>query len=351
MARTAKKKLRILDDGILLAEDADSLDFSGSGVEGSVLGNDVTETIDNDGTVDTDASITGDGSVGDPLEINLAHSNHFTTNQSVTYTSDNDTEVTAFQVNFNKDIALVNTDYGFASIYAGIQDSSNISGEIEDKVLQKSGFEVGVFLTGDSTVNWIDGSESIRGYTSYVYHSGTFSGAKHDVDMIGHDMTVLNQASFSNDGTHLHRIFGNKINVLATGTVSIDAFVTRKAYGEYIEVSIADTGDVNEAYGIYIKDVFATDAMYAIYSETTALSHFEGDVEVADEVYGSGWDGSLEVPTKNAMYDKIQTVARYVGVPASAGASGVAGEVSYDASFWYVCTAANTWKRVAIATW
>lgn len=33
------------------------------------------------------------------------------------------------------------------------------------------------------------------------------------------------------------------------------------------------------------------------------------DVNVPDEAYGSAWDGSLEVPTKNAVYDKIQTIA------------------------------------------
>ena len=37
--------------------------------------------------------------------------------------------------------------------------------------------------------------------------------------------------------------------------------------------------------------------------------------------------------------------------PASAGASGVAGSIRYDANYIYVCVAANTWKRVAIATW
>jgi hypothetical protein len=35
---------------------------------------------------------------------------------------------------------------------------------------------------------------------------------------------------------------------------------------------------------------------------------FTGDVSVPDEAYGIGWDGSLEVPTKNAIYDKIQTL-------------------------------------------
>jgi len=37
--------------------------------------------------------------------------------------------------------------------------------------------------------------------------------------------------------------------------------------------------------------------------------------------------------------------------PASATATGTAGEIAWDANYVYVCTATNTWKRVAIATW
>ena len=37
--------------------------------------------------------------------------------------------------------------------------------------------------------------------------------------------------------------------------------------------------------------------------------------------------------------------------PASAAATGVAGTVVWDTGFIYVCTATNTWKRAAIATW
>ena len=35
---------------------------------------------------------------------------------------------------------------------------------------------------------------------------------------------------------------------------------------------------------------------------------FAADILVPDEVYGGAWNGSLEVPTKNAVYDKIETV-------------------------------------------
>lgn len=41
---------------------------------------------------------------------------------------------------------------------------------------------------------------------------------------------------------------------------------------------------------------------------TTGATTFSGDVTVPDEAYGVGWNGSLEVPTKNAVYDKIETL-------------------------------------------
>lgn len=37
--------------------------------------------------------------------------------------------------------------------------------------------------------------------------------------------------------------------------------------------------------------------------------------------------------------------------PASAGASGSTGSIAWDSSYIYVCTATNTWKRAALATW
>jgi hypothetical protein len=37
--------------------------------------------------------------------------------------------------------------------------------------------------------------------------------------------------------------------------------------------------------------------------------------------------------------------------PASASDTGTVGTICWDASYIYVCTATNTWKRTAIATW
>lgn len=37
--------------------------------------------------------------------------------------------------------------------------------------------------------------------------------------------------------------------------------------------------------------------------------------------------------------------------PATAGAAGVTGTIAYDANYIYICTATNTWRRVAHASW
>lgn len=41
----------------------------------------------------------------------------------------------------------------------------------------------------------------------------------------------------------------------------------------------------------------------------------------------------------------------FVAVPATASATGTAGQISFDGSYVYICRATDTWMRAAIATW
>lgn len=45
------------------------------------------------------------------------------------------------------------------------------------------------------------------------------------------------------------------------------------------------------------------------------------------------------------------TVPTRAAVPATASSTGTAGQIAWDASHVYVCTATNTWVRAAVATW
>ena len=64
-------------------------------------------------------------------------------------------------------------------------------------------------------------------------------------------------------------------------------------------------------------------------------------VKIADPLYV---DGKI---TSNSDVLRIITSK----TPASAGAAGTAGDICWDAGFLYVCTATDTWKKIAIATW
>jgi hypothetical protein len=45
------------------------------------------------------------------------------------------------------------------------------------------------------------------------------------------------------------------------------------------------------------------------------------------------------------------SVAEVVAAPATATSTGTAGQIAFDANFFYRCVATNTWVRVALATW
>ena len=54
----------------------------------------------------------------------------------------------------------------------------------------------------------------------------------------------------------------------------------------------------------------------------------------------------------DSAYSVLDAQLRSQGTaPATAGATGTAGDIRYDADYIYVATATNTWKRAAIATW
>ena len=67
---------------------------------------------------------------------------------------------------------------------------------------------------------------------------------------------------------------------------------------------------------------------------------------------GSGGGERLRIsPSGDVIINTGNLVVSTAGTPASATAAGVTGTIEWDASYIYVCTATNTWKRTAIATW
>lgn len=60
------------------------------------------------------------------------------------------------------------------------------------------------------------------------------------------------------------------------------------------------------------------------------------------------WDGNLFYLTTNAGVRT--TNLAFVAAPSTATSTGVAGQVAFDATGFYVCVAANTWRKATLAT-
>ena len=74
----------------------------------------------------------------------------------------------------------------------------------------------------------------------------------------------------------------------------------------------------------------------------------------ADRVtFQAGGNVGIGTAVPTALLDVNSDILRLrtAKTPANAGDTGNAGDICWDANYIYVCTATNTWKRSAIATW
>lgn len=155
--------------------------------------------------------------------------------------------------------------------------------------------------------------ETISNNYIAAWHTGVYLGSTIErVCITGNMMVAISQYGIHLDGGFNNVIVGNTIsstnqciqgtgadantitgNRLRTGTLVFDASSTdNKVVGNIFNSGgkVSDSGSNNE----YIAN------------HNQANSTL--DISVPDEAYGSGWNGSLEVPTKNAVYDKVEAV-------------------------------------------
>lgn len=135
---------------------------------------------------------------------------------------------------------------------------------------------------------------------------------------------------------------------IESNTAHLGSGTLTSLYGVYITIA-ADVGTVTSAYGLYIPAFAATNGgsfgtKYAIYTAGTEPSYFAGNVGIGTAAPTISDGVGLHIAGKILRIATAKT-------PASSGAAGNIGEICWDTSYIYVCTAANTWERAAIAAW
>jgi hypothetical protein len=129
-------------------------------------------------------------------------------------------------------------------------------------------------IAGFAETNWVDSSD----YGSYLVFETVNTGTTSRTEKMRINSTGVGIGTTSPSA---------KLHTLAT-TEQL-----RLGYNasNYLSATIGSTGN----------------ATFAL-TGTSPTFTFSQNVNVPDEAYGAGWNGSLEVPTKNAIYDKIETL-------------------------------------------
>jgi hypothetical protein len=101
--------------------------------------------------------------------------------------------------------------------------------------------------------------------------------------------------------------------------------------------------------------LYSQDADAGVHAWYNAAAGTAGNAITFTQAMTLDASGNLGIGTTSptALLDVNSNTVRVrtARTPASAAAAGNAGDICWDANYIYVCTATNTWKRVAIATW
>ncbi|MDO6587322.1 right-handed parallel beta-helix repeat-containing protein [Salipiger sp. 1_MG-2023] len=126
----------------------------------------------------------------------------------------------------------------------------------------------------------------------------------------------------------------------------------------YGNVIVRDAISHTSAAAVRMKQlVYDGTTYYALYNQVfgnNCRNAYTGVQELTGSdngLYGPNiLRGSYVLETVVGSNSRLAKPPRFQ-TPTSATASGVHGETRFDTSYFYVCTATNTWKRAALATW
>jgi hypothetical protein len=153
---------------------------------------------------------------------------------------------------------------------------------------------------------------------------------------------------------------GHRLYRFSSGT-----FVIQYGQGNYANQTLAKAGVLTEAYEINPRVANATFFGWWFIESTATVTN--GTTLTCFKPYTIGIQGESSSAISSALLKgnnlsdllNAETARTNLGAgdvskagtPSSASDTGTAGQIAWDANYIYVCTATNTWKRTAIATW
>ena len=159
-----------------------------------------------------------------------------------------------------------------------------------------------------------------------------------------HNDAVTPSLAFGDGDTGLYESVDDNLHVAIGGSskYNITATVINAALGDSWGLLREDTTATNPVLVPKYNDLDTGIGS----SGADALSLIIGGIEGLRLT-----ESGSAVSVSGAVVNTANGVSQLVAAPAAANSTGTAGQIAYDASFFYVCIATDTWERVGIASW
>lgn len=185
---------------------------------------------------------------------------------------------------------------------------------------------------------------------SVVYISGA-TGNKALLTLADADMEASSSKTF---GILPVAIPNNEVGVVITAGEIINLNTSMFTEGDLLWLSTTAGGMVNTppaepAHAVFLGYVIRSHNNFGII-EAKIINGFELTELHGVLINGEANNQVLKYDSATSLW-KNKSVVDTSSVPSTATSSGMAGDIKADSNYLYICTATNTWKRVALSSW
>ena len=259
-----------------------------------------------------------------------------------------------------------------ANYFYWYNDGGNITGKLSLTDTSGAGGEIITFVQNSRNVLLGTTTDAGNGKLQLATHTTSTGGIGFGTDVsvyrnsagrlvlngIGNDPYLY----FYVDSTQYGKIVGSGGNMYVDSHTGGSLYL--RTNGGYNALTLDSSQNATFAGNLIRNGAVATDrgiqfatssvTRWFLYEDNVAESgsNAGSNLRLASYTDGGGYLSQIfEITRSTGLTTFNGQVALTTSTPASASATGVAGTITWDSSYIYVCTATNTWKRVAIATW
>lgn len=258
---------------------------------------------------------------------------------------------------------VVTTGMPWRAVLRGIwQDNDDGANLVQTHTYIEVTSAAATYALGDdlSVTFSVDGSGYFRG-TATTVSAGNAAVFRGEILFLNNDLgdagtnSIQVKGNVDAGGT----LFGAGLDVSGDAEIGGDATVTgtltaativdgttiQKSATSGPRLTLKNNDATSKNNGVEFKK--STTLIAQIYTDTDGDG---GDEIVVDAANG----GPILFKVSNTEVARLTSAGLILTVgsaPASASASGTTGQLAYDGSYLYICTATNTWRRIAHATW